>query len=113
MHSVRLEPTKSILIGTLTTYQATGDAYNPSRVAPAFLGAIPLNQCMIIFAVVYVGRCRAQALITSKNQSTNAGKKGLLAHKRNPGAGPVNAVLSFRLFRLPASRLELTNSHET
>ena len=26
MHSVRLEPTKSILIGTRTTYQATGDA---------------------------------------------------------------------------------------
>ena len=26
MHSVRLEPTKLILIGTRTTYQATGDA---------------------------------------------------------------------------------------
>ena len=26
MHSVRLEPTKVILIGTWTTYQATGDA---------------------------------------------------------------------------------------
>ena len=26
MHSVRLEPTKWILIGTRTTYQATGDA---------------------------------------------------------------------------------------
>ena len=26
MHSVRLEPTKSILIGTRITYQATGDA---------------------------------------------------------------------------------------
>ena len=26
MHSVRLEPTKMILIGTRTTYQATGDA---------------------------------------------------------------------------------------
>ena len=26
MHTVRLEPTKPILIGTLTTYQATGDA---------------------------------------------------------------------------------------
>ena len=25
MHSVRLEPTKLILIGTRTTYQATGD----------------------------------------------------------------------------------------
>ena len=27
MHSVRLEPTKMILIGTRTTYQATGDGY--------------------------------------------------------------------------------------
>ena len=27
MHSVRLEPTKLILIGTRTTYQATGEAY--------------------------------------------------------------------------------------
>ena len=26
MHSVKLEPTKLILIGTRTTYQATGDA---------------------------------------------------------------------------------------
>ena len=26
MHSVRLEPTKLMLIGTRTTYQATGDA---------------------------------------------------------------------------------------
>ena len=26
MHSVRLEPTKLILIGTRTTYQAAGDA---------------------------------------------------------------------------------------
>ena len=26
MHSVRLEPTKLILTGTRTTYQATGDA---------------------------------------------------------------------------------------
>ena len=26
MHSVRLEPTKMILINTRTTYQATGDA---------------------------------------------------------------------------------------
>ena len=26
MHSVRLEPTKLILVGTRTTYQATGDA---------------------------------------------------------------------------------------
>ena len=28
MHSVRLEPTKMILVGTQTTYQATGDAGN-------------------------------------------------------------------------------------
>ena len=27
MHSVRLEPTKLILIGTRTTYQASGGAY--------------------------------------------------------------------------------------
>ena len=27
MHSSRLQPTKLILIGTRTTYQATGDAY--------------------------------------------------------------------------------------
>ena len=27
MHSVGLEPAKLILIGTRTTYQATGDAY--------------------------------------------------------------------------------------
>ena len=27
MHSVRLEPTKLILICTRTTYQATGDVY--------------------------------------------------------------------------------------
>ena len=26
MHSVRLEPTKLFLVGTRTTYQATGDA---------------------------------------------------------------------------------------
>ena len=26
MHSVRLEPTKLIMVGTRTTYQATGDA---------------------------------------------------------------------------------------
>ena len=30
MYSVRLEPTKLILIGTRTTYQATGDAGTPS-----------------------------------------------------------------------------------
>ena len=27
MHSVRIEPTKLILVGTRTTYQATGECY--------------------------------------------------------------------------------------
>ena len=36
MHSVRLEPTKSVLIGSRTTYQATGDALCPENVEHAF-----------------------------------------------------------------------------
>ena len=40
MHSMRLEPTKLILVGTRTTYQATGDAGlkpldDPRGTAPA------------------------------------------------------------------------------
>ena len=34
MHSVGLEPTKLILIGTRTTYQATGDAGLVERTSP-------------------------------------------------------------------------------
>ena len=42
MHSVRLEPTKLILIGTRTTYQAPGDAglfvCNHSNSCDGFVG---------------------------------------------------------------------------
>ena len=48
MHSVRLEPTKLIFIGTRTTYQAAGDA--GLILCSAILRAVFLQDCSTEFS---------------------------------------------------------------
>ena len=44
MHSVRVEPTKSILVGTRITYQDSGDAGDICK-GSFFLHPIPVKEC--------------------------------------------------------------------
>ena len=68
MHSVRIKPTKLILIGTRTTYQATGDAGSVLHIALwGYQTYLPVDESYMVVCSVFRDMSAGESYIVVRN----------------------------------------------
>ena len=85
MHSVRLEPTKLILIGTRTTYQATGAAPRHASVFSTEYNLVVLSSYIPGVSTFYTDVCVVYQLRLLRSLIVNIHLHGHKMSKCTPG----------------------------